>query len=80
MPIISRIATLHYLAARGIVLVGPNNPIKALVIVICWQPFGITSPPSLSLEVLQRDIPPLRISRVTSWVRRVRLVSSEPVL
>ena len=65
---------------RPFVLVGPNNPIKVLVVVICWQPFGITSPPSLPLEVLQRNIPPLCISRVTSWVRGVRSVPSEPVL
>ena len=65
---------------RPFILVGPNNPIEVLVVMICRQPFGITSPLSLPLEVLQRNIPPLRISRVTSWVRGVRSVPSEPVL
>ena len=65
---------------RPFVLVGPNNSIQVLIVVICRQPFGVISPPSLSLEVIQRNIPSLRISGVTSWVCGVHSMPSEPVL
>ena len=65
---------------RVFVLIGANDSIEVVIVVICWRPFGIISPPPLFLEVLQRDISPLGISRVTSWVCSIGVMSSEPVL
>ena len=65
---------------RLFVLVGANDSIEVVIVMICRQPFGIISPPPLFLEVLQRDISPLGISSVISWVCSIGVMSSKPVL
>ena len=65
---------------RLIILVGPNNSVEVVIVVVCRRPFEIISPPPLLLEVPQRDISPLGISRMTSWVCSVGVMSGEFVL
>jgi len=62
------------------VLVSTEDPIEVVIVVVCRGSFGIVPPLPLFLEVPQRDVSLLGISRITLWVRSVRVMSGKPVL
>jgi len=65
---------------RLFVLIGTNDFIEVVIVAVYRGPFGVVPVPPLCLEVLQRDVSLLGVSRITSWIRSVRVMSGEPVL
>ena len=66
-------------APNGLVVFVRTNDSVEVLVVGC-RPLEILSEPPLFLQVPQRDISPLSVSGVTSWVGTVRVMSGEPVL
>jgi len=65
---------------RLFVLVGTNNSVEVVIVVIRRRPLQIVSKSSLLLEVPQHDVSLLGVPRITLRVRGVCVMSGELVL